>query len=385
MAQTNTIKKINVATASFPVTINLDSATRRYKLYGSLSGISSDKTITYSGTPVEGMTVEFDYSCTVTTDGNHTIILFGVSLPQTLLQHKMKLYCEYTNAAWQVYMLVSMEALTASAGGVVIVGNTGFTTLAPGTAGKVIVDSGTAFAAVALSGDVTVDGSGVMAIGADKVTATMVKDGDLANTHINAAAGIVFTKMAALTASRAPVLNASGFIEASSVTATELGKLAGLTADTAELNKLDGLTADTAELNKLDGVTASTAEINYLVGVTGAIQDQIDSGIAKLSYTEISADTTATASTLKSVYIIDTTGGAVDLTLPDGATLTVGTQVRIVQIGGNTASLVPDGSDKIYPITSYTVDAASASPSGTGKSILAVLRSATEWQVIQAD
>ena len=50
----------------------------------------------------------------------------------------------------------------------------------------------------------------------------------------------------------------------STVAASELTTLDGLTASTAELNKLDGLTATTDELNILDGVTATTAELNLL-------------------------------------------------------------------------------------------------------------------------
>ena len=52
------------------------------------------------------------------------------------------------------------------------------------------------------------------------------------------------------------------------VAASELTVLDGLTASTAELNILDGVTATTAELNILDGVTATTAELNILDGVT---------------------------------------------------------------------------------------------------------------------
>ena len=54
----------------------------------------------------------------------------------------------------------------------------------------------------------------------------------------------------------------------STVSASELTVLDGLTASTAELNILDGVTATTAEINKLDGVTATTAELNTLDGVT---------------------------------------------------------------------------------------------------------------------
>ena len=50
----------------------------------------------------------------------------------------------------------------------------------------------------------------------------------------------------------------------STISATELTALDGLTANTAELNKLDGLTATTDELNKLSGFTGTAANLNVL-------------------------------------------------------------------------------------------------------------------------
>lgn len=53
---------------------------------------------------------------------------------------------------------------------------------------------------------------------------------NIANSAIKAAAAIALNKLAALTASRVPVTDSSGFITASSVTATELGYLSGVTS-----------------------------------------------------------------------------------------------------------------------------------------------------------
>lgn len=90
------------------------------------------------------------------------------------------------------------------------------------------------------------------------------------------------------TASRAVVSDASGYLVASSVTASELGILSGATLSTAELNILDGVTASYAELNILDGVTASTEELNILDGVTSTaaelnILDGVTSTAAELN------------------------------------------------------------------------------------------------------
>ena len=46
-----------------------------------------------------------------------------------------------------------------------------------------------------VSGDITIDGTGVAAIGTGKVTSTMILDGTIANADINASAAIAYTKI----------------------------------------------------------------------------------------------------------------------------------------------------------------------------------------------
>lgn len=83
----------------------------------------------------------------------------------------------------------------------------------------------------------------------------------IVNADVNSTAAIVFTKMAALTASRVPVLNASGFIEASSITATELGYLTGLSA--AVQTQLDGKVADTGDTMTGNLIMDNAKEIRF--------------------------------------------------------------------------------------------------------------------------
>jgi hypothetical protein len=54
--------------------------------------------------------------------------------------------------------------------------------------------------------------------------------GTVANAHVDAAAAIAFSKMAALTASRALVSDGSGVVSVSAVTSTELGYVSGVTS-----------------------------------------------------------------------------------------------------------------------------------------------------------
>ena len=84
------------------------------------------------------------------------------------------------------------------------------------------------------------DAVGAMVANSSKVSLTYVDAtpsltadivaGSLVNADINASAAIAVSKLAAVTASRALVSDASGFVSASSVTSTELGYLSGVTS-----------------------------------------------------------------------------------------------------------------------------------------------------------
>lgn len=87
------------------------------------------------------------------------------------------------------------------------------------------------------------------------ITATIVAD-SLVNADINSAAAIALTKLAATTASRALVSDASGFITASAVTSTELGYVSGVTS--AIQTQLNGKASTT--LNNL-GTTSINANL----------------------------------------------------------------------------------------------------------------------------
>lgn len=77
---------------------------------------------------------------------------------------------------------------------------------------------------------------------------------NLKNANIKPAAGIAHDKMAALTASRAMVTDASGFSSASSVTATELGYVSGVTS--AIQTQIDALSIPAGMLAPYAGSSA---------------------------------------------------------------------------------------------------------------------------------
>ena len=102
-------------------------------------------------------------------------------------------------------------------------------------------------------------------IDADNNTITNIDNAD-----IKAAAGIVFTKMAALTASRATETNGSGFVVASSVTSTELGHLSGVTSGIQ--SQIDGKQADviTTRGDLVYGNVSNVAD-RLAIGASGTV------------------------------------------------------------------------------------------------------------------
>ena len=132
--------------------------------------------------------------------------------------------------------------------------------------------------------------------------------GNLVNANIDAAAGIEFTKMEALTANRATATDASGFVVVSAVTDTELG---------------------------------------YLTGATSNIQTQID-GISGGGAPTVTSVSTNTSMANNNIYLVDTSGGAVTMTLP---TPTTGHRVWVKDStgssNGNNISIAPNGGEEI--------------------------------------
>lgn len=108
----------------------------------------------------------------------------------------------------------------------------------------------------------TVNASDQLSFNGDVIVAGLV-----VNADVDAAAAIALSKLAATTASRALVSDASGFISASSVTSTELGYVSGVTsAIQTQLNakEASGTTATHAALTTTHGVSGT------LVGTSDA-------------------------------------------------------------------------------------------------------------------
>lgn len=451
----NTIREIDVSTASFPVSLNLASKVSRYKLYGTKS-ITVDIVIDPTGTPKEGMLVVIDHSATLTTTtavsrfGDYKLTVFGTKLPYSHLSTKVKIYCEYHDSAWDVFMLrsvgvlpyVSLEGidpaildpanliadpttglfkikdlgvpaakLAADAAETDKIKNEAVTVgkmadltrgsllvggasdrpvpLVAKTSGKFLQGDGTDLASVSFSGDITVAAGGAATIGAGKVLSAMILAGELVAAHLSAAAAILFTQMAALTASKVPVLNASGFIEAGSLAAAKLTYL-DVTLGTSAVSKVLSLDAS-GKINAFDVtaltyngtlITASAAQLNFSDNLTSDIQAQLDASVAKMTNTKIIADLVAVAATLYNSYVLDTGTGTVDLTLPAASTVVADKVVSVIQKGANAGTLVANAADEL--IDKNDADQASIACSGDGGWIDVVRSGATQWTVIRS-
>lgn len=126
-------------------------------------------------------------------------------------------------------------------------------------------------------------------IDADQNTITNIENADIKN-----GAAIALAKLAATTADRALVSDGSGFISPSSTTATEVG---------------------------------------YLSGVTSAIQTQLNS---KIGYS-ISSQNANFSASAGITYLVDTSGGAINATLP---TATANTFVIIKDTGSASTNAI---------------------------------------------
>jgi hypothetical protein len=153
-----------------------------------------------------------------------------------------------------------------------------FSKLATLASGNILVGSNTGVATSrAVTGDVTISDLGVTAIGASKVTDSMLA-GNIARTKLatgnnyrilaNDSSGAV-SENAALTANEAVATDANGqLVSVTGVSATELGYLSGVTSDVQ--TQIDSKQAADATLTAIAGVTTAADKYIYFDGVDSA-------------------------------------------------------------------------------------------------------------------
>ena len=122
---------------------------------------------------------------------------------------------------------IPLIKLVSIARGSLVVGNASLYAqeFALGTSGKILQSNGVDLVYNPVTGDISIDNTGLTAIGANKIV----------NSQINSSAAIAFNKMAALTASKALVTNGSGVV----TTANQISPLLGGTGQ--DLSSATGL------------------------------------------------------------------------------------------------------------------------------------------------
>jgi hypothetical protein len=176
-----------------------------------------------------------------------------------------------------------------------------------------------------------------------------IATGGITNTEVAAAAGIAFSKMATLTANKALATDGSGIVIATTVTATELGFLSGLTA--AAQTQLDAKA--NLQLSNLTGTTAipvslipSTSGLNLGVLGTGwanvfASGYKSHRPSATQTITTINASTTVTVASSAGmngatvIYSSSFTGGAATVSSVTNSTTVVMTSPAIASATGS--------------------------------------------------
>jgi len=163
-----------------------------------------------------------------------------------------------------------------------------------------------------------------------------------------------------LTASRAVTSSATGKIEVSSVTSTELGYVSGVTS--AIQTQIDGkqatitgaattiddtdLTASRALVSDGSGKVAvsdvTSTELGYLDGVTSAVQTQVDAKTPKLISLNAQTGTTYTLVLGDADKLVEMNNAAANtLTVPPNSSVafSTGTQIIVVQKGAGTTTI----------------------------------------------
>jgi len=166
------------------------------------------------------------------------------------------------------------QALTSNGSGTLSWASFLDTTLTDGT---IYLGNGSNVATeVTLSGDITMTNAGVTSI-----SAGVVVDAD-----VNASAAITLSKLAATTANRALVSDASGFIVASAVTDTEIGYLDGVTSalqtqlDAKAGTALDNLSIASLAAEDLLVASSGSAVGRLAVGTEGQVLKVVGGSVA---------------------------------------------------------------------------------------------------------
>lgn len=185
-----------------------------------------------------------------------------------------------------------------------------------------------------------------------------IANGGVSNTQVNAAAGIIYSKLDLTDSIVNADINSAAAIAYSKLNLTGSIVDADVNASAAiALTKLAALTADRAIVSDGSGFlsvsTVTSTEVGYLSGVTSNIQTQLDGKAPGFVFSSISSNTNAATGT---TYLTDSSGGAFTVTLP--APSTAGEFVRVKTDGSaldEPVTVAPNGAEEIDGANSNVV------------------------------
>lgn len=420
-----TIEKIiPIPSLGGTIDINLKSDVQTYGFTGTVS-LSGPISIAPTGTPAEGMVVNMFFKSAVTL-GAQTFTIFGKTIYKETLLKPFQAVATYINGSWWVFINsswaeagvvngihldpgvvdnstieISSDVVRVKDAGItaaklatdavetakikaknvtlakiqditrgsILVGGTADapSLLDAKTSGYILIGDGTDAKSVAVSGDVTITSAGVVSIGANKITLAMIANDLLTNAKINSSAAIAFTKMAALTATKIPVINSSGFIEAGNTTPTELDTLHSVTAGVAQANKALVLGAS----KTIDEINITALKIGG-TALTKTAEQLNDNAASVKSY-----NTHSNLDEAYDLHMVDTSGGNVTITLPSLASAKKKVHTFKKTSAANTLTIATSGTDNLNKMD--LSDATSTTVTG-GSYFTKIANATTEWQ-----
>ncbi len=209
-----TYENYRIVTGGGAKTFSVSDNINEYNLIPDTIGVLLvvDLTIDPTGTPIEGMQYVFNYGGSVIYDGGQ-ITIFGRLLTAIEAQYQYTITCTYTDGDWVVKLEFSDLSTigTASitdyavtnaklAGSItlakILASTRGFLARAEAfgvwaafsavTSGNLVMGNGTDVVSQAMSGDATINGTGVITVGNDKITTAKILNANVTVAKVEA-------------------------------------------------------------------------------------------------------------------------------------------------------------------------------------------------------
>ncbi len=173
---TENIGAIAIPSIGGSINIPVGEASSIYNLTtsGNPQTQSGNTTIAISGTPVLGSHVELIFNSSIILGANNFTVL-GLSLSASQALSAFSIDCYYNGSSWDVFLYQSGAVAQYISGSSILVNTIPLNRLAGMTSAQMLLaNASNVPTATDITGDVTVSNAGVMAIGAAKVTNTML-------------------------------------------------------------------------------------------------------------------------------------------------------------------------------------------------------------------